>query len=339
MAELLQWPRTPEATRILYLARFAPDDPVYQMKPEENVAGYAEYHFNLYKALGEIGYQVKSSSKPYAAWMAGGNVDFVFSMLNRMPMRNPEIHVPSICEYQRLPYLGAPPNIRALAEDKYLSKLAFRSLGLPVVDGLPYSVGQALTPPDFPGPYFIKDRFGAASEGITADCLQDSWADAVPVIRRLHAEGREVLVERYCPGIDVTVPVIGHEPFLVLGHVAPCSDKVGNILTEDLKADDHLGNQLIQVGNETAAAMQGDVGQLWRAFGPIDYFRVDYRWDPATGQRFVLEINICCYLGEHGALCLAGREWGFSRKDILAHVVEFSLARQRGTRDHYRWIV
>ncbi len=337
MTALLR-PRVPGQTRILYLARFAPDDPVYEMKADGVLSGYAEYHFNLYKALTEIGYAVTSSSKPYAAWTAGGNVDFVFSMLNRMPFRNPEIHVPSVCEYLRLPYLGAPPNIRALAEDKYLSKLAFRALGLPVAEGRAYARGQPAPPPAFRGPYFVKDRFGAASEGITADCLQEDWEGAARIVRRLHEQGRDVLVEAYCPGIDVTVPVIGHDPYLLLGHVSPCSDKAGNILTEDLKADDHLGNQLVDVGG-VKAAIEDDVAALWQALGPIDYFRVDYRWDPETGKRQVLEINICCYLGRHGALCLAGQEWGFSRSDILAHVVEYSLARQKGTRDLFRWTV
>jgi len=338
MAPTLLFPANPEATNILYLAKFAPDDPVQEIKPDRQVGGYSEYHFNLFRELQGIGYGVRSSSKPYSALFAGGNVDYIFSLLNRMPMRNPEIFVPSLCEYLRLPYLGAPPNIRALAEDKYLSKLAFHALGLPVSPGRPYAAGAPLDPPDFPGPYFVKDRFGAASEGIAEDSLQPDWAGAAATVRRLHGEGREALVEGYCPGIDVTVPVIGHAPYLILGAVAPQSDKVGSILTEDLKVDDHLGNQLIEVG-DTAPAIADDVARLWHSLGPIDYFRVDYRWDPATGRRFVLEINICCYFGRHGALALAGSTWGYSRRDLLAHVVEYSLRRQQGARDRSRWII
>jgi len=338
MMARLRMPTDPDRTRILYLARFAPDDPVYEMKAEGIASGYSEYHFNLFKELHGIGYRVASSSKPYAAWLAGGNVDYVFSLLNRMPIRNPEIFVSSLCEYQRLPYLGAPPNIRALAEDKYLSKLAFKSLGLPVAAGTAFALGASLDPPDFAGPYFVKDRFGAASEGITPDSLQETWAGAAAIVRRLHEQGREALVEEYCPGLDVTVPVIGHEPYLILGHVAPQSDQIGHILTEELKVDDHLGNRLIDVG-ATATPIADDVARLWRGLGPIDYFRVDYRWDPETGRRTVLEINICCYFGRHGALALAGSTWGFSRRDLLAHVVEYSLERQKSSRDQYRWII
>ncbi len=335
----LLWPTAASATRILYLARYAPDDPIYTVKPEGMISGYAEYHFRLYEALRSIGYQVASASKPYAALVAGGNVDFVFSLLNRMPLRNPELLVPAICTYLRLPCLGAPPNIRALAEDKYLSKLAFAALGLPVAPGRVYLPGLSPEPPDFAGPYFVKDRFGAASEGVTEASLQDSWEGAARIVGTLHASGKEVLVERFCPGIDVTVPVLGHAPYSVLGHVAPRSDKIGGILTADLKTDDRLGNELIDVGSASAAAIAADVGSLWSALGPIDYFRLDYRWDPATGQRFLIEMNICCYLGVRGAISLAGTRHGYDRTQIVAHVVEYSLARQRGAHTHERWVI
>lgn len=39
-----------------------------------------------------------------------------------MPFRNSEIFISSVAEYYKIAYLGARPNIRALAEDKHLSK-------------------------------------------------------------------------------------------------------------------------------------------------------------------------------------------------------------------------
>jgi D-alanine-D-alanine ligase len=335
----LMWPAAPSETRILYLARFAPDDPFYTVKPEGSAFGYAEYHFRIFEALRDIGYRVASSSKPYAVMMAGGNTDFVFSLLNRMPIRNPELLVPAICTYLRLPCLGAPPNIRALAEDKYLSKLAFAGLGLPVSPGNVFRPGDPLQPVNFAGPYFVKDRFGAASEGVTEESLQDTWSGAARVVAGLHASGKEVLVERFCPGIDLTVPVIGHTPYLILGHVVPLSDKIGNILTADLKTEDRLGNELIDVDAATEAAIEQDVRTVWSSLGPIDYFRLDYRWDPATGRRYLIEMNICCYLGVRGAIGLAGARLGYNRTQIVAHVVEYSLARQRGAFAQDRWLV
>ena len=79
-----------------------------------------------------------------------------------------------------------------------------------------------------------------------------------------------------------------------------------------------------------AAALDDDVAALWAAAGPMDYLRLDYRFDPATGKRVFLEFNICCHIGRSGAICLAAGEWGLSQADVLGHVVEYSLSRQAG---------
>ena len=113
--------------RIMYLAPYAPDAPDFSKKPYTGNGGYPQYHYNIYKAIQDIGYDVVSSSKPYSVQFAKGNVDYVFSLMNRFGMSKPEIFISSYCEFIQVPYLGAPPKIRAIAEDKLLTKLVFRS--------------------------------------------------------------------------------------------------------------------------------------------------------------------------------------------------------------------
>ncbi len=84
-------------------------------------------------------------------------------------------------------------------------------------------------------------------------------------------------------------------------------------------------------------AVDADVTALWKAAGPIDYLRLDYRFDPATGRRVFLEFNICCHIGRSGAICLAASQWGLTQADVLGHVVEFSLRRQGVSRERRRW--
>ena len=142
------------------------------------------------------------------------------------------------------------------------------------------------------------------------------------------ARGMVVLVEAYVPGIDITVPVLGGRQPIFLGVVRPGSDKAGGIITEDLKRDDPLGYEMFDPGCH-GPAFVGDVEALWRAVGPMDYLRLDYRFDPATGKRVFLEFNLCCHIGRSGAICLAARQWGLDQADVLGHVVEFSLQRQQ----------
>ena len=327
--DFLLRPTEAERTRLLLLARHAPLEPDYACRAYCGDGGYPAYHHRLYSVLNGLGYQVATSSEPQALFGPKAAVDLVVSFLNRMPMATPEVLIAAQCAYLGLPVLGAGANVRALAEDKWFSKLAARAAGLPTAQGAVYPTPQALdAPPDFPGPYFVKNRFGAASEGVSDESIQDDWAGASRVAAALMARGMSVLVEQFAPGLDVTVPVLGGAAPIVLGVVAPGSDRRGGVITEDLKRDDPLGYAMYDPGRASEGFL-ADVGALWRAAGPIDYLRMDYRFDPATGKRVFLEFNICCHIGRSGAICLAAAQWGLSQADVLAHVVEYSLGRQR----------
>lgn len=328
---LLRPPARPE-THILFVAPRAPLPPDHSCRSHDGDGGYPAYYHRVWETLRGLGYRVDSAAHCQAVLAAAGRMDLVFSLMNRLPIHNPELLVPALCEMTGTPHVGARPNIRALAEDKWLSKHAARAAGLPVAEGAIYSCPLALlSSPAFAGPYFVKNRFGAASEGVSEDSIQDDWAGAARVAEGLLERGMDVLVERYAPGIDITVPVLGGDRPLFLGVVRPGSDRVGGIITEELKRDDPLGYQMFDAG-QSLPELIGDAQSLWDLAGPMDYFRLDYRFDPATGRRVFLEFNICCHIGRSGAICLAARQWGLSQADVLGHVVEFSLRRQASRR-------
>lgn len=328
---LLRPPAQPE-TRILFVASQAPLAPDYSCRTHAGDGGYPAYYHRVWGTLRGLGYDVDTAAHCAAVLNAGGRVDLVFSLMNRLPIHNPEVLVPALCEMNGVPCVGARPNIRALAEDKWLAKHAARSVGLPVSAGAIYSqVEDLLSPPAFAGPYFVKNRFGAASEGVSDHSIQDDWAGAARVAGDLLERGMDVLVEAYAPGIDITVPVLGGARPLFLGVVRPGSDRPGGIITEDLKRDDPLGYDMFDAGPALSGLM-ADAQALWNLAGPMDYFRMDYRFDPHSGQRVFLEFNICCHIGRSGAICLAAAQWGLTQADVLGHVVEFSLRRQAGRR-------
>lgn len=338
VADRLLRPDRPDRTRILFIARHAPEAPAYLPRSYPGCGGYPQYYHRVWETLTGLGYPVHTSSHCSAVLTAGGRADLVFSLYNRMPLSHPEVLVASLCDYVGIACVGAPPNIRALAEDKWLSKLAAGTIGLPVSPGAVYGDDESLRhPPDFPGPYFVKNRFGAASEGVGADCLQDDWAGAAIIARRFLDRGMMVLVERFAPGIDVTVPVLGGPRPIVLGLVHSRSDQPAAIITEDLKRDDPLGYALFDAG-AAAADFHRDAETLWGAIGPMDYLRLDFRFDPVTGRRVFLEVNLCCHIGRSGAICLAAAEHGLTQADVLAHVVEYSVQRQSRRASARPWV-
>ncbi len=339
VSDLLIRPPKTSTTRILFIARHAPQEPNYACRSYPGDGGYPAYYHRVWQVLTDLGYRVRTANHCLALLAAPGHVDLVFSLYNRIPIDHPEIFVASTCAFLGLPNVGAGPNIRALAEDKWLSKLAARAVGIPVAEGAIYCSAEELAvPPPFVGPYFVKNRFGAASEGISVESIQDDWAGAAAVARALLERGLAVLVEAYIPGIDLTVPMLGGRQPIMLGVVRPRSDQIGGIITEHLKRDDPLGYELFR-DDAAETAMRADVTALWVALGPMDYARLDYRFDPRSGRRVFLEFNICCHIGRSGAICLAAGQWGLDQADLLGHVVEYCLSRQSTTiREPRAWV-
>jgi len=314
------------------MAPYAPNGPDYDMSSYTDGGGYPDYYFEIFERLKRLGFQVESTSKPYAVVHAAGICDYVFSLFNRLSIRNSEVFVSAYCEYLNIPYLGSSPNIRAVAEDKLVSKLIAKSLGIPVPEGIAYHHGiSSLRPPSFHGPYFIKDRYGAGSEGLTTDNVQDDWIGAQRIIQSIWDHGSDALVEELAPGIDITVPVIGDDTPRVLGTVYVPSDKPNNILTEDLKLTDPLGYRLYD-SRDALDMAESDARKIWNALGAMDYFRIDYRLDPKTGERKFLEFNVCCYISEAGAFGLTAENQGITSDELMAHIISYSLMRQRGWR-------
>ncbi len=321
--------------RVLFLAPYAPDAPDYATKPYQGNGGYPQYHHSIYRLLIQIGCQVESSSKPYAILHARGNVDYVFSLLNRFPIENPEIFISSYCEFAGVPYLGAAPNIRAIAEDKWLLKLTFRGLGLPVARGIMIrkdSPVPTVIPDELAGVsrFFVKKRFGAASDCITEENVAPTWGAATARARSIMSLGHDVLIEEFCPGIDYTVPILGGEQPTLLGFVRPGSDKKEGIITGDLKLHDHLGYAWAEdeLSPEIQQGIREDMRTLWNALAPIDYFRLDYRIDPVTGSRKLIEMNICCYIGKSGPFAMGAQRMGYTHGDLMKSILHYSYTRQ-----------
>ena len=113
----------PKDIRILYLAHYAPATPDAPLPTGVRDLVYAEYHFKVFQILKKVFPLTVSCCDPGIMLHSDLSVDYIFSLYNRMPFRNSEVFVSSVAEYHNIPYLGARPNIRALAEDKHLAKM------------------------------------------------------------------------------------------------------------------------------------------------------------------------------------------------------------------------
>lgn len=315
--------------RILYLANYAPLNSVDTAGEQGESVRYTRYHKEMFTLLEDLGFDVTSSRNVEALLERPSSYDYVFSLLNRAPYRGSEILVSALCEYFRLPYLGARPHVRAVAEDKYVAKLVAKQLGFNVPAARVYrATDLELNAPSFPGPYIAKPRCGASSKNITEDCIQDLWRDLVPEVRRLLEVGDDVLVEEWIPGINISLPVIGGSPPLILQPYQLDSPKKGQLVTYSQKRG--LEKSLKRLPFEDKA-IYDEISRcalhLYSELEPIDYFRLDFRITDSNKPVF-LEFNVCCNIGPQSGFYACARRHGLSHREMLICILSYSFKRQ-----------
>ncbi|RKH27160.1 hypothetical protein D7V77_12520 [Corallococcus sp. CA041A] len=323
-------PTQREHLDVLFLAQYAPDPgaPWPELHPEHGVL--PRYNHELFHTLTGLGLRCSPCRSLEDLVHIRSEPNYVFTLLNRAPVRNSEVFTSAFCEWLQVPYLGAPPNIRALAEDKHLTKLMARSLGIPTAPWVTCPAEGKLPPaPDFRGPWIIKPRFGAASVGISEDSIQETEAGLHERLRLFQDLGQACLVEQLVPGLDLTVPVLGGEEPIVLGVAEETSSLPHGIVT-------HRQKRMLDGGRERRMAPEGPLAETLRTYAlrlcaavrDFDYLRVDFRQHRDTGELFLLEFNIGCNLGSHAAVMFTARNAGFRQADVIEHILRHSLDRQ-----------
>src|SRR5688572_2487741 len=167
----------------------------------------------------------------YDALLDRPDVDFVFTLLNRGGFLNSEMLAPLLCTRAGIPFLGASPILRGLADDKHLAKLCAAARNVPTAPWAVYRKGAPVEP-FLPGTgrgtaavgggggagtrlgqltgtesgrWVIKPNASSASWAV-----QDAhdWAGVEAAIADIHAQGHDAVVEPFLNGSDVEVPVI-----------------------------------------------------------------------------------------------------------------------------------
>jgi D-alanine-D-alanine ligase len=320
-----------ERLELLFLALHAPEPgaPEPGMHPVYGV--FPRYNYELFQVLTGLGLRCTPCRELGEFVLRAPHHNYVFTLLNRAPFRNSEVFVSSACEWLGVPYLGAPPNIRALAEDKHLTKLMARALRIPTP---PWIICAARDPlpaaPGFAGPWFIKQRFGAASVDVSPDCIQETEAGLHARLRTFQEEGKDCLIEAFIPGVDITVPVLGGAEPIILGVAQEISALPQGIVTHRQKRLLDGGRErLLLPSGELSEQLQSYTRRLCEGVKEFDYLRVDFRLHRDTGQPFLLEFNIGCNLGSHAAIMFTARHAGLQQPELIEHILRHSLDRQR----------
>lgn len=289
----------------------------------------------LEMALTRLGHRVERIGRGQALarrLAAGERWELVFNIAEGLAGRAREAQVPALCELFGQPYSFSDPVTCGLTLDKALAKRVVRDAGLPtpqfaVVHSIADAAAVSMAPP-----LFVKPLAEGSSKGVTGRSIVERPGELVDRCAALLPEfPTGLLVERFLPGREVTVGLVGNGAALrtvgvmEVGWTEHAEVAAYTALNKDEYLD-RVSYRLVTDGPlaEEASVLAGDV---FRALECRDVARVDLRADE-HGRLAFLEVNPLPGLHPiRSDLPIMARLGGLAYDDLLRSIVEAAAGR------------
>jgi D-alanine-D-alanine ligase len=258
-------------------------------------------------------------------------------VLNRGGFLNREMMLPLLCTRHGLPFLGASPILRGMADDKHLTKMAALARGIPTAPWAIYRRGAPVEQARCPegGRLVIKPNASSASWGV-----QDAhdWTGVEAAVASIHSEGHDAIVEPFLNGSDVEVPVIvvGGEPVVMPMMLFEQADPT-HLRTyyekRDLVERGHK-YQLVPFDDfEWMPIIAEHTLKMAEEYRPFDYGRFEFRLDRDSGTAQFLEVNLQANLWSQKVYGRSAALAGLTQSQLVETILCESL-RRHGLLEH-----
>jgi len=273
-----------------------------------------------------------------ALLVAGERYDLVFSIAEGVKGRSREAQVPALCELFDQPYLFSDPLTMTACLDKAVAKRLVGDAGVPT-PGFAVaerSADEVAGWADFPA--FVKPLAEGTGKGCEAASLAHTKVELQDaVVRVIGRYGQPALIERYLPGREFTVGIVGNgSDARVLGvcEILLKPNAEANIYSLHNK---ELCEELVTYApaDDGEARLAGARAlQAYRALECRDAARIDFRSD-ANGEPYFLEANPLAGLNPwHSDLPILAAQNGIEFVTLIGMVLDAGLARYgRSRRD------
>jgi D-alanine-D-alanine ligase len=227
--------------------------------------------------------------------------------------------VQGVFEMLRIPYTHSGVLASAMAMHKPTAKAVFRDAGLPVAEGVVASRESLVESDPMPAPFVVKPTNQGSSVGIRIVRINDnSWREEVMEWRY----GTELLVERFVPGRELTVAVMGDRA-LGACEIVPRGSFYDYTAKYAAGGSDHLTPAPVPPAVYEAAL---DIGlRAHRALGCRGVSRADLRYDDTPGgcgRLYLLEVNTQPGMTPTSLVPDIARHVGIGFDELVAWMVE-----------------
>jgi D-alanine-D-alanine ligase len=290
-------------------------------------------------ALRRLGHEPVRLGSPHELLGAAGKgelpaLDAALSIAEGYGSRNREAWAPVLLEMCGVPALGSDALSLSLSLDKAWCSQRVAAAGVAIPEqALLASAAEAesaVLPAPFP--LFVKPRWEGTAKGIgPGSRVADRAALAREVARIVRDYEQPALVERFLPGAEYTVTVVGHGPpraLPVLQRALEAGTGIGVHALERHPAPAGGWCHVLPGALDPAleARLQALALRAFDALECLDFARADFRLD-ASGEPFFLEINTLPTFAPDGSFGILAELEGRPLAALLADVLGEGLAR------------
>jgi D-alanine-D-alanine ligase len=280
----------------------------YDLRSDYLAAGYGEEETAEFDqqgtidaidtALVELGHatdRIGSAQQLIKRVARGDRWDLVFNICEGLRGIGREAQVPAILDVYDIPYTFADPAVLVTCLDKALTKTLIRAARVPTPDWHLVREIPDIDSVHLPFPLLAKPVAEGTGKGIDAASKVLDQASLGQTCRRLLERYRQpVLVERYLPGREFTVGIIGSgqdaEVIGTLEITLLATAEPGVYSYVNKERCEQMVEYSYPSGDAQTSAAEAIALAAWRALGCRDAGRVDLRCDDAGRPQFI-EVN------------------------------------------------
>ena len=256
----------------------------------------------------------------------GGDVDAVFLGLHGG--QGEDGTVQALLDLTGVPYTGSGHLASALAMDKDLAKRLFRDAGIPTPEWEVLRSGSEATwhAPDFARhvtstlgmPLIVKPSKEGSTVGLT---LVKAPADLPAAIAEAFAHDDEVMLERFIPGRELTVGILGDQA-LPVGEIIPRHE----LYDYECKYTPGMAREVFpaDLTGAQAAAVQELALRAFRVLKLAGCARIDFRMT-VDGEFQCLEANTLPGMTELSLIPQAAAAAGITFPDLCDRIVQLAV--------------
>jgi D-alanine-D-alanine ligase len=193
--------------------------------------------------------------------------------------------IQGVLDWMGLPYTHSGVRASATAMDKAAAKAVFQAHGLPVAPHRVVSPAELAEEDPLPRPYVVKPVDEGSSVGVHILRAGDNRREA---IARAWTHGARIMAERFIPGRELTVAVMG-ERALAVTEIATDN----NFYDYEAKYADGGSRHILPapVPQPVAARAMEVALAAHQALGCRGVSRADFRYDDSAEGLVLLEVN------------------------------------------------